>query len=97
MKRALVTGASGVIGAAICRRLALEGHHVYVHAHTQIQQAQKVAKEITDAGGSAWSMRRSTGSFAERHCIITSSWRVGRRLRWWCDSGYSGFCAPSWR
>ena len=53
MKRALVTGASGVIGAAICRRLALEGHHVYVHARTQIQQAQKIVAEIAGAGGSA--------------------------------------------
>ena len=53
MKRALVTGASGVIGAAICRRLALEGRHVYVHARTQIQQAQKIVAEIAGAGGSA--------------------------------------------
>jgi 3-oxoacyl-[acyl-carrier protein] reductase len=53
MRRALVTGASGVIGAAICRRLALEGHHVYVHAHTQVQQAQKVVAEIVNHGGSA--------------------------------------------
>lgn len=53
MKRALVTGGSGVIGAAICRRLALDGHHVYVHAHTRLQQAQTVATQIVDAGGSA--------------------------------------------
>ena len=53
MKRALVTGGSGVIGAAICRRLALDGHHVYVHAHTQLPQAQTIATQIVDAGGSA--------------------------------------------
>lgn len=53
MRRALVTGASGVIGAAICRRLALEGQHVYVHAHSHVQQAQKIVAEIVHDGGSA--------------------------------------------
>ena len=31
-KRALVTGGSGGIGAAICRRLEPQGLHVYIHA-----------------------------------------------------------------
>jgi 3-oxoacyl-[acyl-carrier protein] reductase len=53
MKRALVTGGSGAIGAAICRRLGAAGHHVYVHANTQLAQAQQVAAEIVAAGGSA--------------------------------------------
>lgn len=53
MKRALVTGGSGAIGAAICRRLGAAGHHVYVHANTQLAQAQLVAAEIVAAGGSA--------------------------------------------
>ena len=33
--RALVTGGSGGIGAAICRRLGAAGHFVYVHAHRE--------------------------------------------------------------
>jgi 3-oxoacyl-[acyl-carrier protein] reductase len=50
VKRALVTGGSGAIGAAICRRLAADGLHVYVHANKAIEKAEAVAAEI---GGSA--------------------------------------------
>ena len=39
MKRALVTGGSGGIGAAICRRLAASGHHVIVHANRSGEKA----------------------------------------------------------
>ena len=53
MRRALVTGGSGALGAAICRRLAAAGHHVYVHAHGGAARAERVAAEIAAAGGSA--------------------------------------------
>ena len=53
MKRALVTGGSGAIGAALCRKLAADGHHIYVHANTGTERAQAVAAEIAAAGGSA--------------------------------------------
>ncbi len=51
--RALVTGGSGGIGAAICRRLALDGRHVIVHAHRGVQTARALAAEIVAGGGSA--------------------------------------------
>ena len=53
MKKALVTGGSGGIGAAICRRLAADGCHVYVHANRGIEAAQNLVAEIHAVGGSA--------------------------------------------
>ena len=53
MKRALVTGGSGAIGSAICRRLAASGCHVVVHANHGITQAEALAREIVAGGGSA--------------------------------------------
>lgn len=48
-----MTGGSGGIGGALCRRLAKDGHHVYVHAHRGIETAQGVVDEIRAAGGAA--------------------------------------------
>ena len=52
-RRALVTGGSGGIGAAICLRLAADGHHVIVHANRGIEKAQAIAAQIAADGGSA--------------------------------------------
>ncbi|ROZ79482.1 3-oxoacyl-ACP reductase FabG [Ramlibacter sp. WS9] len=52
-RRALVTGGSGEIGAAICRALAVQGAHVIVHANRGIERAQAVVDEIVASGGQA--------------------------------------------
>ena len=52
LKRALVTGGSGEIGAALCRRLA-ERYEVVVHSNRNFEDAQAVAREIVAAGGRA--------------------------------------------
>jgi 3-oxoacyl-[acyl-carrier protein] reductase len=44
--RALVTGGSGAIGTAICRRLAGAGHFVYVHAHERRDAAEQLVAEL---------------------------------------------------
>lgn len=53
MKRALVTGGSGDIGAQICLRLARAGNHVIVHANNNLQSAQSLTEQIISAGQSA--------------------------------------------
>ncbi|WP_367847758.1 3-oxoacyl-ACP reductase FabG [Rhodoferax sp. WC2427] len=52
-KRALVTGGSGAIGAAICRQLARDGLAVIVHAHHGVAAAQALVASITAEGGRA--------------------------------------------
>lgn len=53
MKRALVTGGSGELGAAICRRLAADGLEVIIHAHANPDKAEQVASTVQADGGKA--------------------------------------------
>jgi 3-oxoacyl-[acyl-carrier protein] reductase len=48
-----VTGGSGEIGAAICRALAADGHHVLVHAGRGLDRAEAVVEAIRGEGGRA--------------------------------------------
>ena len=52
-KRALVTGASGALRAAIALRLAADGASVLLHAHSRPDAVQALAATIRAAGGSA--------------------------------------------
>jgi 3-oxoacyl-[acyl-carrier protein] reductase len=51
--RALITGGSGGIGSAICRRLGAAGHFIYVHANSGLGRAESVAADIIKCGGQA--------------------------------------------
>ncbi len=51
--RALVTGGSGGIGAAICSQLAAAGMSVIVHAGSRLDRAEATAEQIQRNGGQA--------------------------------------------
>ncbi|KPF50648.1 3-ketoacyl-ACP reductase [beta proteobacterium AAP121] len=55
-KRALVTGASGALGAAIARRLSAQGAHLLLHANGNAKAVETLAEELKAAGGSAETM-----------------------------------------
>ena len=66
-KRALVTGASGVLGRAIALRLAAGGAHVIVHAHQRLDAVQALVDDIRAAGGQAQACRFDLTSRAATH------------------------------
>lgn len=56
-RRALVTGGSRGIGAAVCRRLAADGFAVIINYRSRSEAAESVAEGIRAAGGEAWTRR----------------------------------------
>jgi len=70
MKRALVTGGSGEIGATICRALATQGLHVLVHANSRLDRAAQVVARILQEGGSADSLRFDVTSTEDTRQVL---------------------------
>ena len=77
MKRALVTGGSGTIGAAICRRLAADGCHVIVHAHARLAEAERTAAAVSAAGGSAQAVAFDVRDRAQTASVLDELLRAG--------------------
>ena len=79
---AIVTGGGGAIGRATAMRLAREGATVVV-VDCDKDQAEKVAAEITSAGGQAWAIQTDV---AERDQVEAMAGAVfardGRRPGW---------------
>ena len=77
MKRALVTGGSGGIGAAICMRLAADGHHVIVHANRSLEKAEAVVASILANGGSAEAVAFDITDRAATACALETLVEAG--------------------
>src|SRR5215831_2301281 len=71
-KLALVTGSSRGIGAAIAVRLAAEGASVIVNYAASPDRAEKVVKEIRDAGGKAESVGADLSTVEGTNRLIAS-------------------------
>ena len=77
MKRALVTGGSGAIGAAVCRALAADGLHVVIHANSRLEAAQALAEEICASGGSASALCFNVADAAASAAALEKLLQVG--------------------
>ncbi|QDV40471.1 3-oxoacyl-[acyl-carrier-protein] reductase FabG [Stieleria neptunia] len=53
LKTAIVTGGSGAIGGAICRKLAADGFQIVVHYGSNEEAASDVVEQIVSGGGCA--------------------------------------------
>ena len=51
MRRALVTGGAGGIGAAVCRRLARDGFQAVIHYNGSVEAARALSAELQQATG----------------------------------------------
>jgi len=69
-KVALVTGASRGIGAAIARRLGVEGATVAINYAGNTQAAESVAAEIRTAGGTAEIFQADVSQSAEAAALV---------------------------
>lgn len=79
----VVTGGSRGIGAAICLRLAAEGHDMAVGYRSDAEAAEGVAERVRALGGRLW-QSRSTPPTRQRWTVcsilLPSTW--GRSPGW---------------
>jgi len=71
---ALVTGGSRGIGAAVCRRLAMDGYDVLLTYHTSSKPAELVVDEIRNAGGDALAVKVDCSDEGEVGLLAIHPW-----------------------
>lgn len=70
---AIVTGASRGLGAAIALKLGQAGAKVAVNYHGSPEKAERVAKQIVDAGGKAFAVKADVRDEADVKRMITET------------------------
>ncbi|MBV8679637.1 MAG: 3-oxoacyl-ACP reductase FabG [Aquitalea sp.] len=70
MKRALITGGSGAIGAAISQRLATDGFHVIIHANNNLAAAQSLCQSLLEQGLSAEAVQFDVADAAASAAVL---------------------------
>jgi 3-oxoacyl-[acyl-carrier protein] reductase len=98
-RRALVTGGSGAIGAAICRRLAADGCAVIVHANRHLEAAQQVAAQIGGASAVAFDVTDAAATRAALDALIEAEpiQIVVNNAGIHDDAAFPGMRAEQWR
>src|SRR5258708_32580847 len=78
-KVALVTGAGGGIGAAICHRLSREGAFI-VAADMNFSAASKLAEQVRTAGGGVFAVQLDVTNQLQWRSAVAETPRVARGL-----------------
>jgi 3-oxoacyl-[acyl-carrier protein] reductase len=76
-KRALITGGSGDIGAAITAQLAADGYAVIVHANRQLEKAQAVVNDLLTQGHAAQAVQFDVTDAAATHAALETLLQEG--------------------
>jgi 3-oxoacyl-[acyl-carrier protein] reductase len=102
MRRALVTGGSGGIGAAICSALAATGVHVIVHANRHPERAESLAETLRSQGGQASAIAFDVTDAAQVQAAVESLLADGpiqilvNNAGMHRDVLLAGMAAPAW-
>lgn len=79
-RQALVTGASGGIGSAVCREMASRGAHVFGVFRNNDTQMERLQQEIRRAGGEFTPLRADLTDATQRTNLLSDVLQHGNRL-----------------
>ncbi|HWT31708.1 MAG TPA: SDR family oxidoreductase [Propylenella sp.] len=72
-KTVLITGGSTGIGAALVRAFAAQGSRVALHYNASVEAAERLAREVTEAGGDVFLVRGDVSVSAEVERIVAET------------------------